>query len=115
MEFLFILFIIAAVVLPIIGGIVWLLIYFFAAKTVISAAERQFQQTLPNLEAMLSQIPTGGFSQLDPQQQNQITMMLMQANRQMSQLDDLSRQQYDVSVGNLMGMAAEAGIDWTPP
>ena len=52
--------------------------------------------------------------QMSPQQKAQIAQMLTQANTHMNQLNDLSRQRYENRVGDLMGMAASAGIDWTP-
>lgn len=70
---------------------------------------------LSQIEGMLTHIPQGNNSQLNPQQQAQIAQMLMQAQTQMHQLDDLARQRYESRVGDLMGMAADAGIDWTPP
>jgi len=53
--------------------------------------------------------------QMSPEQKSQIARMLMQANTHMGQLNDLSRQRYENTMGDLMGMASSAGIDWTPP
>jgi hypothetical protein len=41
--------------------------------------------------------------------------MFMQAQSGIGQLDDLSRQRYETRMGDLMGMAGQAGVEWTPP
>jgi hypothetical protein len=41
--------------------------------------------------------------------------MLTQANNQTRNLQDIHRQQYDLRVSRLQGIAADAVIDWTPP
>ncbi|MEW6619962.1 MAG: hypothetical protein AB1422_11615 [bacterium] len=89
--------------------------FVWLAKVAVRHAERNFNQMLSQIEGMLTHIPQGNNSQLNPQQQAQIAQMLMQAQTQMHQLDDLARQRYESRVGDLMGMAADAGIDWTPP
>ena len=40
--------------------------------------------------------------------------MMLQAQNRMHQLDDLSRQRYETRMADLGGMAASAGIDWSP-
>lgn len=44
----------------------------------------------------------------------QLTAMMLQYRNQMAQLDRLHRDQYEVRLGELQSMAANAGIDWTP-
>jgi len=114
MEFLIVLFIIAAVVLPLLGWLVWIVFFVWLAKLGLGAAERQMNAVLRNLEPALRQASENGIDQLDAGTQAQIMSMLMQARTQMSQMDDLSRQRYDARMGDLMGMAASAGIDWSP-
>jgi hypothetical protein len=114
MEALFFILIALAVIGPILGGLFWLIFYVWLAKTAPSAAERNLQQTLPTLEQLIQQAARQGPQALDAAQQAQIMSLFMQAQNRMGQLDDLHRQQYDVRMGELMGMAAEAGIDWRP-
>jgi hypothetical protein len=71
----------------------------------------EFEQMLTMIEQMLQ----ASAGQMTPQQQNQIMQQLMQANMQMGQLDQLARQRYETRMGDLMGLAGSAGIDWTPP
>jgi hypothetical protein len=40
---------------------------------------------------------------------------LARLNAQYGHLNDLGRQRYDLRAAELSGMAAQAGIDWTPP
>lgn len=111
-------FIIAIMVIGVvISAAVWLLwigFMFFAARAAVRGVQRGQEQLVSELERMLGQLPAGGFSQLPAQRQQQLIAMLMQAHTQISQLNDLSRARYENRVGDLMGMASSAGIDWRP-
>ena len=74
-----------------------------------------FVQTLSQLEGMLNQIPQSGYGQLHTTQQDQIMQMLLRVNTQFNQLNTIAKQGHDLQVSKLMGMAANAGISWTPP
>jgi hypothetical protein len=89
--------------------------FVWLAKAASRNAERDLNQMLYQLQGMLSHVPQGAVSQLSSQKKAEIAQMLMQAKSQMGQLDDLARQRYEVRVGDLMGVASSAGIDWTPP
>jgi hypothetical protein len=52
--------------------------------------------------------------QLTPQQQLEFQTMLMKAQNQMAQLDNLSQQRYETKMSGLTGYAAANGLDWTP-
>jgi hypothetical protein len=69
---------------------------------------------LPDLEHLI-----GSYSNLPPEQQMQQRIlfmnMMLQANNLMRNSQDLNRQRYEVRMGELQGMAASAGLDWTPP
>ena len=80
----------------------------------MSAAEQNVRNTIGDLEAILNQISQGS-GQLDANQQARVAQMFMQAHTGMGQLNDLSRQRYETRMGDLMGMAGQAGINWTPP
>ena len=84
-------------------------------KLAIRRKETAFAQMISQLDEMLTQIPRVGYGQLNPQQQDQITQMLMRTHTQFGQFNDLARQRYDTQVAGIMGMAVNAGIDWTPP
>jgi len=45
----------------------------------------------------------------------QLTAMILQYHNQMAQLDRLHQAQYEARLGELQSIAANAGIDWTPP
>ena len=94
-----------------------------ARKTVCTSAagifkgakylNRQFEQLLQGLEALNRQ-----WAQMSPQQraaqQAQLGPSFSLLNQRLSQLDSISRQRYDNRVGELMGLAGSAGIDWHP-
>jgi hypothetical protein len=84
-------------------------------KFLLRLKETAFTQMLSQLEEMLGQVPQAGFGGLHPQQQDQIMRLLMRTHTQLGQLNNLAQQRYDNQVSGLMGMAANAGIDWTPP
>ena len=54
------------------------------------------------------------FDQLGPDQKAQLLGQLMAAHNQISQSTQISNDMYDLRVSELQGMAAEAGIDWSP-
>jgi hypothetical protein len=41
--------------------------------------------------------------------------LLMRTQTQLGHLNNLAQQRYDNQISELMGMAANAGITWTPP
>jgi ElaB/YqjD/DUF883 family membrane-anchored ribosome-binding protein len=88
--------------------------FVWLAKKSLSGAQRDLNRILPNLEQLIC-----SYSTLPPGQQMQQRMeimnMLTQANNQMRNLQDIHRQRYDLRMSELQGMAADAGIDWTPP
>lgn len=84
-------------------------------KFLIRQKETAFVQMLSQLDAMLRQVPQSGYEQLHPQQQDQIMQLLMKTQTQLGQLNNIAQQRYDNQVSGLMGMAANAGISWTPP
>jgi hypothetical protein len=109
LDFLIIILIIGGLV-SVAGAVIWVVFFVWLAKSAFKQAESQLNQLLPQIDQMLR---VSG--QMSPQQKSQISQMLMQANTQMGQLNDLSRQRYETRMGDLMGMASSAGIDWTPP
>ena len=112
MDFLFIMVILSAV-LGAVGYAAWFIFFVWFAKKAYSAAQRDLDRVLPNLEQLIrsySRLPVNQ----QGQQKMQIMNMLMQANSQMHQRQGLHRQRYDLRVSELQGMAASAGIGWTP-
>jgi predicted PurR-regulated permease PerM len=107
---IFIVILIIAGVVSVAGAIFWLVFFVWLAKSAFKQAESELGQLLPQIDQMLK-----AADKMSPQQKNQIAQMLMQANTHMGQLNDLSRQRYENTMGDLTGMAASAGIDWTPP
>jgi uncharacterized protein (DUF2345 family) len=84
-------------------------------KFLLRQKETAFVQMLSQLEEMLGQVPQAGYGSLHPQQQDHILQLLMRTHTQLGQLNNLAQQRYDNQISGLMGMAANAGIDWTPP
>lgn len=114
MDVLILIVLFAAIVVPVVGGILWFVFFVWLARTALGQAERDLNRTLPNLLNALGQIPQGGFQNLNQSQQAQLMRLLTQAGNQFGQLDDLARQRHDLQVSELMGVAANAGIDWHP-
>lgn len=119
--------IVAVAAASIVGPLIWIGVVAFFAKKSLDAAEGlglanpQLDAILMQLEALMraaaaSQGQPGlpSTPQMTPQQQMQFQTMLMQAQNQMAQLDDLSRQRYETSMAGLQGYAAANGLDWTP-
>ena len=109
--FLILLVIVIAVAVRVIRGILFV---------------RNFSRSKNDIEALLTAIhkqiasasstggvrrPAGGMHQPPPPQ---LMAMMLQYRNQMAQLDQLHQAQYDVRMGELQSMAANAGIDWTP-
>ena len=105
---------VGAVLLIAIGSAAWWALVAWAAWNTFVRVRKQLDPLLESIDQQL-----GSISKLPPQQRlayhGRIASMLTQANSQMRQLDSLRRQQYEVRVGELQGMAATAGIDWAPP
>ncbi len=102
------------VVLGVLGTIVRWAIFIFSAKRTFDALRRNLDQQIPDLQRMIqlfSTLPPGQ----RPQMQAAILGQFGHMQSQMNQLEGLRRQQYEVKVGELQGMAASAGLDWTPP
>jgi hypothetical protein len=111
MDFFFVFFI--AIVLSAIVGALWWVLIAVGIFKVVSAASRRFEGDLQATERLLQQLGQAqGSGRLA--MQTQIMNRLMQVNTQYGQLQDLERQRYDVRMGDLAGMAANAGIDWRP-
>ena len=124
MESLFWIFLIAAPLLGVLGWVFWIVVGWFFFKRSMDLA-RSSQDDLGMLLAQLDRSLraaaegqsveiAGGSPGLPPQQQLQIQGMLLQAQNRMAELDSLSRQRYETRLSELGGMAASAGIDWTP-
>jgi predicted PurR-regulated permease PerM len=113
LDFFFVLMILVGA-LSVLGTVVWFVFFVWLAKEAMSSTQRGLNTLLPNLEQLIQT-----YSKLPPSQQMQqmanIQNMMMHASTYMSQMNDLQRQKYDVQMGELQGMAASAGIDWTPP
>lgn len=106
--------IIVAVVVSGIGSMFWWGLVAFGAYKIARLANQQVEQQLQQALLLGQQLQS-----LPPRQRAaagaQMSVALSSLSNHMSQLDDLRRQQYDVRMGELAGMAAQAGIDWQPP
>jgi TolA-binding protein len=111
MDFFF--WIIVLSVISMIGGVLWWVFFFVAVTTSVRNVQQNLNQLLPSLEQQLRQANAAP-GQINASQQANILQMLMQAQNQMHQLDGIHRMRYENRVGDLMGMAANAGIDWRP-
>ena len=112
MDDLFFWMILAAIV-SVIGSLLWWGLLFFGIFKGAKYLNRQFEQQLRSAEALQQQ-----WAQMTPQeraaQTAQMAQALGQLNQRFGQLDNIARQRYDTRVGDLMGMASSAGIDWHP-
>ena len=104
---------ILAIVVSAIGSLVWWGLVIFGIFKGAKYLNRQFEQQLQGMEALNRQ-----WAQMSPQQraaqQAQLGPSFSLLNQRLSQLDSISRQRYVNRVGELMGLAGSAGIDWHP-
>lgn len=109
-------FFVVVILLVVLGTVVtiawWVAVAYFGLRA-WRAITRELDTQLPAIEQLLRQcasMPPGQRTVL----QGTILNQLGQMNLQMQQLDALQRQRYDLRVSELQGMAASAGIDWSP-
>lgn len=110
---LFVWLIIGAAILSGAGFIFWIVFFVWLAKAAFRQAEKELDNLLPQLQGLLQAGIEAGRN-LTPAQKAHIAQLMTRAGTQMNALNDLSRQRYDLRVSELQGMAAQAGIDWTP-
>lgn len=103
MEMLIVLYLIT----PVVGGVLFAIWLF----SLLGAAQRQLQAQLSFLERALAEVSRSGSGSIDPVLHSQILTALAQMQLHHGQLSGLARERYDVRVGEIMGMAASAGID----
>jgi hypothetical protein len=108
----FVTLIIVMVVVAVLGMVAkWAFLIFLGMKAV--KYMRNFDKQIPTIQQQLTQ-----FNTMSAQQQQmtrpEIIAMLDRMNSQRGKLDAIHRQQYEARVGELQGMAANAGIDWNP-
>ena len=96
------------------GSALWWVVVFLAARRALAAAPRNLDRTLPELEALLQTYKQLPLAQREGQQAQIVTMMA-RANKELLNLDENRRQRYEGRVGEMAGIAASAGIFWTPP
>lgn len=106
--------IVIAVVLSAVGGVIWWLVVILVVGAAVRQAQRNLNSLLPEIERMLQQAQNMSPGQLKLHE-GEIVSKLMQARSQMSDLDGIHRARYENRMGELMGVASQAGIDWTPP
>lgn len=81
----------------------------------VSNAGRQFEKELADNERRLRQLANSPYTGNQAVSQAQLMNRLMTMNSHYRALQDLDRQRYDLRMGELSSMAAQAGIDWKPP
>lgn len=90
------------------------LIWWFNVLRTFKQMTQAFEQQLRTAESQGQQLQgTTG-----PQREQAMAQWLAQLNRVNSQyaaLNNIRRQQYNVRMGELSGMAASNGLNWTPP
>jgi uncharacterized membrane protein len=118
--------IIGAGILSVLGPLFWVIVAIVIGRKAANSANMALGYGTSELDQLLIQLdqlvraananaagmPSG--QQLSPQQQLQFQQMLMQAQNQMAQLDNLSQQRYETRISGLTGYAAANGLDWTP-
>ena len=112
MQFSFFLWFLALVGLFVIGLIVlWAVMLRLAKAATVSHLrfEQQLQQAL-QLGRQLQNLPPPQRAGADAH----MLAALMNLDTQMGQLDRLLQQKYESRMGELMGMASKAGINWHP-
>ena len=110
----FITIIVVIAVIGAIGSIAWWVFLIWAGAKLFSAATRDLDRVFPQVEAALRQyqkMPAGQRPANDPR----IAALMMQMNRGLRDIDAVHRARYETRVGEISSMAAQAGIDFTPP
>lgn len=95
--------------------VIWMVFFVWLGKLIMQQREKALSQMFSQLDETLRPLSPGGFSQLGSPQQGQVMQMLMKFQTQFNQLNDLGKQRHELTVSQLSGMAANAGISWTPP
>lgn len=109
MELLFLLALLAAGVISMIGTLLWWFGIAWAAKKAISGASQQG----PDIEMLLQQLTREIQSQAATGRRSpQLSGLMGQFNRQMRDLDAVGRARIENRAAELSSMAASAGIDW---
>jgi len=110
-------FITVIIVIGVIGGILtiawWVFIAFIGVKA-FQLVTRRLDREIPTLEQLIRQY-TAMPSTRQPAARMDIISQLAHINSQLGRLDGINRDRYELRASELQGMAANAGIDWTPP
>lgn len=105
--------VILIIVFSLIFGALWWGLIIFGLVKFAPFLRRQFEQQLKSLEALQQQ-----WGQMSPQEQAakraQLGQAFLQVSRQLAQMNQVTRQQYDNRVSGLVGLAGSAGINWHP-
>lgn len=132
MDFWIWVIVIGGAVLAVVGPVFWIVVAIYLASKAGNAAgalhtfgagygNPELDGLLVQMEQMMRHagtdraLPgTATGQQLTPQQQMQFQAMLMRAQNELGQLDNLSQQRYETKMSGLAGYAAANGLDWTP-
>ena len=135
METLFIFLLVGGATIAVIGSVIWVGFIIYAGvktsdlvNTVSRSGGSNVYASTSDLDALLGQLDRAlrkactarvlgghaGGAHLPPRKQLEIQKILMQTQSKICHLDSLSRQRYETRMADLSGMAASAGIDWTP-
>ena len=106
----FVWFIIIVVALSVIGGVLRWVFVFLSIRSAVRQTQVDLNSLLPEIQQMLEQAQRMPANQLNFQP-SELSEKIMQANRELRDLDDLQKAKYDAKVGELMGMANEVGYD----
>lgn len=110
MDPLLILLVVAVIVVGALSYVVWIVFFVWAVKKGIES----MQADMNRAQQLIQQYrlsPPAAQAHMRPD----ILALLAKSNAHLQQMDSLRRQQYDLKVGELQSMAAQAGINWTPP
>lgn len=106
--------IIIVIVLSVLGSIVtalfWGGIVFLGFKAVQNY-QKKMDSMMMSYTSTLSNLHNTYGDEMPPEVQRQIYTQFMQAQNQLSQFNDLSRQKHDLFVSDMMGQASSIGID----
>jgi hypothetical protein len=101
-------------VLSALGSLAWWIFVVLLARKALSSAQTDMDQLFGQLAQQIhsvSSLPARNRTA----HKSDIAAMMLRAQSQMRQMESLDRQRYETRMGDLMGQAAQAGIDWTPP
>ncbi len=110
MDFMtFVIILIVLGILSAIGTVLWWVLVIWAGVKAWQSVAKQLDSQMLDVNKLIEQAAAASGRRRSGLE-SQISLKLLNAQRQMRDLDNLHRQQYEVKVGEMQGLAARHGI-----